>query len=96
MKKTKQYQTKQNMKSNKTEFKQLPKDTKFATFNSETKEIILGEYLIATLIYNGETFNKILESANEIEDKKEREDVKKIMYNIILDFVELNPEFNKF
>lgn len=83
------------MKNYKTELKELPKDTKFATFNSETKEIILGEYLIATLIYNGESLDKILKSANEIKNKKEREDVKTIMSNIILDFIKLNPEFSE-
>ncbi len=41
------------MENNKTELKELPKNIKFATYDEENKDIILGEYLIATLIYNG-------------------------------------------
>lgn len=78
------------MINNKSKIKELPKDTKFATFNSDNEDIILGEYYIAILIYNGVSFNQLLESANEIEDKKEREDVKAIITNIVLDFINLN------
>ncbi|TDO98485.1 hypothetical protein [Flavobacterium sp. 245] len=59
-------------KTNNTKLKELPKDTKFATFNSDNEDMILGEYLIAILIYNGTSFNQLLESANEIENKKRK------------------------
>ncbi len=81
------------MEDNKIKLKELPKDTKFATFNSDNEDIILGEYLIATLIYNGATINQLLESANKIKDKKERKDVKRIMTQMILNYVNINPEY---
>ena len=81
------------MNSNNTELKELPKDTKFATFNSGNEDIILGEYLLAILIYNGQSLSEILEKTDEIEDKKEREDVKQIITNIVSNFINLNPEF---
>ncbi|UUW09781.1 hypothetical protein NLG42_03040 [Flavobacterium plurextorum] len=74
--------------------KELPKDTKFATFDSNNEDIILGEYLIAKLLYNGFTLNQILEQANEIEDMREREDVKSIITHISLNFISLNPEYS--
>lgn len=81
------------MTYNNIKLKELPKDIKFATFNSDNEDIILGEYIIATLIYNGFSLDQLLEPANEIEDLKEREDVKMIVTNIVLDFINLNPEF---
>ncbi|QZK91572.1 hypothetical protein K5V07_14105 [Flavobacterium sp. CHNK8] len=81
------------MNNNNTELKELPNNTKFTRFNSDNEDIILGEYLIALLINNGASFNELLESANEIEDKKERILVKKIMTDIIQNFINLNPEF---
>lgn len=73
--------------------KKIPKDTKFATFNSDNEDIFLGEYLIATLIYNGASFNELLEPVNEIENKRERDDVKNIITNIVVEFIQINPEF---
>lgn len=95
MKKTKQYQTNQTMKNNKSEFKQLPKDIKFATHNSKNEDFYLLEFLIANLIYNGYSFNQLLKPAKNIENKKDREQMINQTTNIILDFVELNPEFNE-
>ena len=62
----------------------------------KTTKILFWRILIATLIDNGESLDKILKSADEIEDKKERESVKKIMSTIFLNFIELNPEFSEF
>ncbi|OXA98962.1 hypothetical protein B0A75_12915 [Flavobacterium oncorhynchi] len=81
------------MTQNNIKLKELPRDTKFATLNSDNEDIILGEYLIATLIHNGTSFNQLLESANEIENKRERDDVKNIIINIVLDFINLNPKY---
>lgn len=83
------------MTYNNTKLKELPKDIKFATFNSKSEDIILGEYLIATLIYNGASFNQILECANEIKNVKKRKDTKTIIAKIALDFINLNPSFVK-
>ena len=62
------------------------------TFNPNNEDIILGEYLLAILIYDGQSLNKILDKTDEIEDKKEREDVKLIIINLVLDFINLNPQ----
>lgn len=77
----------------KPKLKELPKDIKFASFDSTNQDIILGEYLIATLLYNGKSLNQILESANEINNKKEKEDVKKLITNITMNLINLNPQF---
>lgn len=82
------------MKLSNIKLKKLPKDTKFATFDSNNEDIILGEYLIAKLLYNGFTLNQILEQANEIEDMREREDVKSIITHISLNLISLNPEYS--
>lgn len=58
------------MANNNIKLNELPKGTKFATLNSDNEDIILCEYLIGTLLYNGFTLNHILESANEITNKK--------------------------
>jgi hypothetical protein len=81
------------MIANNTILKELPKDTKFATFNSDSEDIIQGEYIIAALIYNGASFNQLLDCANEIEEKKEREDVKAVIIKMVLDFINLNPKY---
>lgn len=83
------------MKLNDKKLKELPEDTKFATFNSDNEDIILGEYLIAKLLYNGFTLNDILEQANEIKNKKERESVKIIIIEITINLIELNPQYVK-
>lgn len=80
------------MKNKNLPLTQLPTNIKFASFNSTNEDIILGEYIIATLLYNKTSINQILESANEIQDKEERENVKKILLNIITDFINLNPD----
>lgn len=81
------------MNNNNIKLKELPKDINFATFNSDNEDIILGEYLIAKLLYNGFTLKDILESTNKIKNKKERNIVKEIITNIVLNFTNLNPEF---
>lgn len=73
--------------------KDLPKHIKLATFNCDDEEIFLCEYTIATLIYNGATFNQLLEIANDIEDKKERDLIKQITIDMVLGFINLNPEY---
>ncbi len=83
------------MITNNTKLKEIPKDTKFASFISDNEDIILGEYLIATLIYNGATFHQLLECANHIEVKKERENIKAIITEIVLNFINLNPKFDE-
>lgn len=81
------------MITNNTIIKDLPKNIKLATFNSDDEDIFLCEYTLATLIYNGATFNQLLNLANEIEDIKEREDAKTIVINMVLDFINLNPKY---
>ena len=93
MTKTKQLQTKQNMKNNKTELKELPKDIKFATHNSNNEDSIILEFFIANLIYNGASLNQLLEPAEDIENKKDKEQMITETTNLILDFIKLNPEF---
>lgn len=83
------------MNNKKTIHRKLPDNVKFAIYNTNNKDIVLSEYLIASSIYNGNSLDQILESANEIEDIKERKIVKDIMTNIFLDFIKLNPEFGK-
>jgi len=80
------------MSFNTRKLKELPANRKFATFNSDNEDIILGEYLLAILIYNGQSLNEILEKTDEIEDRKEREKIKQIIINMILGFTKLNPE----
>jgi hypothetical protein len=81
------------MKKNKKEFKELPKNIKFATHNSNNEDFIMIEYFIANLIYNGASFKKLLEPADDIENKKDKEQMIRETTNIILDFINLNPEF---
>ncbi|KAF2335645.1 hypothetical protein [Flavobacterium daemonense] len=81
------------MISNNTKLKELPKDIKFATYNSGNEDIIVGEYLLALLIYNGQSLSDILEKTNEIENKKERKNVKQIIKDIVFNFINLNPAF---
>lgn len=80
-----------NLKNKK--LNELPLNTKFATFNSNNEDIILAEYLLAILIYNEQSLSEILEAIDEIEDKKERENIKQIITNLVLNFINLNPEF---
>lgn len=60
------------MITNDTKLKRLPERIKFASYNPNNEDVILGEYLIALLIYNGASFHQILETANEIENMEER------------------------
>ncbi|MHC0439260.1 hypothetical protein [Flavobacterium sp. 3-210] len=73
--------------------KDLPKHIKLATYDSNDEELFLCEYTLATLIYNGATFNQLFEVANEIEDKKERELIREIIIDMVLVFINLNPEY---
>ena len=81
------------MKNYKTDFKELPKDIKFATHHSNNEDFIIIEFFIANLIYNGASFNQLLEPADDIENKKDKEQMITETTNIILDFIKLNPEF---
>jgi hypothetical protein len=83
------------MKNNKPEFKELPENVKFATHNSNNIDFIILEYYIAILIYNGNSFQQLLEPADDIEDKKDKEQMIAETTNIVLDFINLNPEFAK-
>lgn len=83
------------MITNNTELKELPEHIKFASYNPINEDVILGEYLIALLIYNGASFQQILETANEIEDKEEKTNVRITISNFIFDLVKLNPELDK-
>jgi hypothetical protein len=74
--------------------KTLPKDTKFATINSNDEEDILLEILIANLIHNGTSFDKLMGFTEGIKDKKDREQMRVKATNIILDFIKLNPHFS--
>jgi hypothetical protein len=81
------------MITNKTVIKDLPKNIKLSTINSDDEDIFLCEYTLATLIYNGATFNQLLEFVNEIEDKIEREQIKQITISMVLNIINFNPEF---
>ena len=81
------------MKNNNLKFKELPKDIKFSTHNSNNEDFIILEFFIANLIYNGASFNQLLEPAENIENKKDKEQMITETTNIVLDFIKLNPEF---
>lgn len=83
------------MKNNKQQLKVLPENIKFATQNSNNTDFIVLEYYIAILIYNGTSFEQLLESADDIENKKDKEQMITETTNIILDFISLNPGFSK-
>ena len=81
------------MKTNNTTLKELPKNIKFATHNTNNIDFIILEFFIANLIYNGTSFKQLLEPADHIENKKVKEQMITETTNIILDFIKLNPEF---
>ena len=81
------------MKNNKSTLKTLPKNTKFSKFNSTNEDDVLLEFLIANLIHNEATFNELMEPANLIVNKKDREEMKTKIYNTILGFINLNPKY---
>lgn len=81
------------MKNNKTEFKELPKRVKFTTINSTNEDYIILEFLIANLIHNGASINQLLQPAEDIVNKKDKQQMITETTNIILDFINLNPEF---
>lgn len=83
------------MKNNDLEFKELPQGVKFATHDSNNVDFIILEYYVAILIYNGYSLNQLLESANDIEDKNDKKQMIKETTDIVLDFINLNPEFAK-
>jgi MinD-like ATPase involved in chromosome partitioning or flagellar assembly len=76
-----------------TMIKDLPKDIKLTTANRDNEEIFICEYTLATLIYNRATLNQLLEIVNEIEDKKEKQLTKETTINMVLEFINLNPEY---
>jgi hypothetical protein len=79
----------------KNEPKNLPKDTKFSTFNSGNEDDMLLEILIANLIYNGKSFKSLIKIVDTLEKSKDREEMKAKITNIILDFIKLNPNFTE-
>lgn len=81
------------MRNNKVEFKELPESIKFATYDPIENHVLYGEFLIATLIHNGASFNQLLQFANEKSNVNEREDLKKIIISLVLDFINLNPKY---
>lgn len=81
------------MKNNKSRLKKLPKNTKFAKFDSENEDVVLLEFLIANLIHNGTSFNELMKPTDLIENKKDREEMKTKITNIILDFIDINPQY---
>jgi chemotaxis regulatin CheY-phosphate phosphatase CheZ len=81
------------MNNDKLKYKKLPKDTKFATFGSGKEDDILMEILIANLIHNGSSLKMLLNPVELVENKKDKEELKKIITNIILDFINLNPKY---
>lgn len=62
-----------------------------SNFNNEEDAIL--KYLIINLINQGVTFNELIEPTNKIENKKDREEMQNKVTNIILDFINLNPEY---
>lgn len=83
------------MITNNTELRELPNNVKFSSYNSNNEDVILGEYLIALLIYNGASFEQILNIANEIEAPEEKTNVRITINNFIFELVKLNPELDK-
>lgn len=81
------------MKTNNTTLKELPKNITFATHNLNNEDFIILEFFIANLIYNGASFNQLLEPAEDIENKKDKEQMITETTNLILDFIKLNPKF---
>jgi hypothetical protein len=80
------------MLDNKKQFKELPKETKFATIDSGKEDDILMEIFIANLIHNGASFSMLMKPVELVESKKDKEELKTIITNITLDFIKLNPE----
>lgn len=74
-------------------FKKLPQDIKFATTESEDENDFVMEMLIANLINNGESFNKLIRATEGINDEKDKKEMKEKITNITLDFIRLNPKF---
>ncbi|MFY0602937.1 MAG: hypothetical protein JXQ93_03240 [Flavobacteriaceae bacterium] len=74
-------------------FKGLPEDVKFSTLNSENEDDILLEILIANLINNGSSFSSLMLPIKTLEKEKDKREMKEKITNIILDFLELNPQF---
>ena len=73
--------------------KKLPKDTKFATFESENEDDILMELLIANLIYNGTSFSTLIRPIDQLKTEKDKKEMTDKITNITLDFLKLNPSF---
>ncbi len=83
------------MKNNKPDFKELPEKVKFATHDSNNIDFIILEYYVAILIYNGYSFKQLLEPADDIENKEDKEQMITETTKIVLDFINLNPEFTE-
>jgi hypothetical protein len=81
------------MNNHKSNFKELPKNIKFATFNSNNEDHIILELFIVNLIHNGSSFNQFLKPAEDIKNKKDKEQMIVVTTDIILDFITLNPEY---
>lgn len=72
---------------------QLLKGTKFSTLESENKDAFIAEMSIALLIINGQSFEKLFDFLPLIKKKKDREEMTTKTTNLILDFIQLNPEY---
>ncbi|KQB43459.1 hypothetical protein RCH33_561 [Flavobacterium daejeonense] len=51
------------------------------------------EQLIISLIHQGVTLNELIKPTENIVDPKEREEAKTTVTNIVLDFINKNPEY---
>ena len=76
-----------------TTIKDLPLYINLATFDCDDEEIFLCEYTLATLIYNGATFNQLLELVDDIKKTEEKKVIKKIIIDMVLEFINLNPHY---
>ena len=61
--------------------------------NPNNEEDTTLEYLITHLIHQGVTFNELIKPTELIENKKDEIEMKTKITNIVLDFINLNPEY---
>lgn len=82
-----------NNSKKESDFKKLPSNIKFATFNSNNEDDILLEILIANLIHNGYSIDELLKATDGVDNENDKIEMIEKTLNIILNFVQLNPKY---